>query len=450
MHWYLSQLSTFHEKVALASSSEESYRYSDLLSRSQEWVDEFRTQNCVAGSVVVLDADYSVASVAFLLACIECKVILVPFRQQSGLDRAEVSKIVQATHLVSFNEGRPLWTGGERLDAPRNVLIKALQDKGHGGLVVFTSGSTGVPKGILYDVEDVLEKFRGAKKPSVSMLFLMFDHFGGLNTLLGILSSGGTAVLTTSRNPEEVARSIARHHVEVLPVSPTFLRMFLLADCHRRFDCSSLRLITYGTEPMPSSLLRDVAEAFPNVRLKQTYGLSELGVFATQSESSTSLKIRISNDVGTRVVDGILWIRNPRGMLGYLNAPSPFDAEGWFCTGDEVEVGADGYLTILGRKSELINVGGEKVYPVEVESVLLEDPNVRDAHVFGKKNPLTGSVVVATVVLGTSEDAAVVENRLRSLCSSRLASFKVPSIVRVKDELEVSARFKKKRIQEGA
>src|SRR6266478_1754084 len=89
-------------------------------------------------------------------------------------------------------------------------------------------------------------------------------------------------------------------------------------------------------------------------------------------------------------------------MLGYLNWPSPFDAEGWFNTGDSVEVDGE-WLRILGRKSEIINVGGEKVYPAEVESVLHELDNIRDVAVIGRANPISGQVVLARVVLGDPE-----------------------------------------------
>ncbi len=96
----------------------------------------------------------------------------------------------------------------------------------------------------------------------------------------------------------------------------------------------------------------------------------------------------------TKIVDGRLWIRAKSAMLGYLNAPSPFDADGFFDTGDLVEVDGE-WLRILGRKSEIINVGGNKVFPMEVENALLELDNVEDVAVRGEPNPLTGQVVVA-------------------------------------------------------
>ena len=148
--------------------------------------------------------------------------------------------------------------------------------------------------------------------------------------------------------------------------------------------------------------------------------------------------------VGYLVVDGILWIRAQTAMLGYLNAPSPFDDDGWFNTGDAV-VEEDGYLRVLGRESELINVGGEKVFPAEVENAILQVDNVRDVVVWGKPNPITGNVVAAQVRLLEPEDPAEVERRVRAYCRDRLAHFKVPAMVEVVEDKLHGERFKRVR-----
>jgi acyl-CoA synthetase (AMP-forming)/AMP-acid ligase II len=131
-------------------------------------------------------------------------------------------------------------------------------------------------------------------------------------------------------------------------------------------------------------------------------------------------------------------------MLGYLNLASPFDAEGWFNTGDAVEV--DGrLLRILGRVSDLINVGGLKVYPAEVEDTLLALENVLDATVWGQANAVTGQVVAARVSLTLPEDAAAFERRLHEFCRGRLESYKIPAVVEIVDGAHHGERFKKVR-----
>jgi acyl-CoA synthetase (AMP-forming)/AMP-acid ligase II len=133
-------------------------------------------------------------------------------------------------------------------------------------------------------------------------------------------------------------------------------------------------------------------------------------------------------------------------MLGYLNAPSPFDADGFFDTGDLVETDGE-WVRFLGRDSDVINVGGQKVHPAEVESVLLQMEHVGDVVVRGEPHPLTGQIVTATVRLAQPEAPLDFKVRMRRFCLERLAPYKVPAKVRFTTEAIHSARFK--RIRHG-
>jgi len=131
-------------------------------------------------------------------------------------------------------------------------------------------------------------------------------------------------------------------------------------------------------------------------------------------------------------------------MLGYLNAPSPFDADGWFNTQDLVETDGE-YIRIFGRKSELINVAGEKVHPTEIENVLLQLENVKDVTVYGRPNPITGEIVAAKITPLVPEDPDALRRRIRQLCHTRLERYKVPAVIDVIVEDHYGARFKKAR-----
>ena len=131
-------------------------------------------------------------------------------------------------------------------------------------------------------------------------------------------------------------------------------------------------------------------------------------------------------------------------MLGYLNAPSPFTDDGWFNTGDEVEVDGE-YIKILGRKSEIINVGGEKVYPQEVENVILELPNVAETTVYAEKNPILGNIVCAKIRLLEFEEEKSFTSRLKKYCREKMQNYKVPVKVVMWDRTQHSDRFKKDR-----
>jgi acyl-CoA synthetase (AMP-forming)/AMP-acid ligase II len=289
-----------------------------------------------------------------------------------------------------------------------------------------------------------LAKFEQPRPAYRTLVFLLLDHIGGINTLAHALCHGGTIVTTRERHPDAVCAAIERHRVQLLPTTPTFLRMLLIADAIRRHDVSSLEIITYGTEPMPPTTLAAIREALPEVRFKQTYGLSELGILPTRSRESGSVWLKLGKSFEHKIVAGVLWIRSPSAMLGYLNAPSPFDADGWFNTQDLVE--SDGeYIRILGRKSELINVGGEKVHPTEVENVLLQIDNVKDVTVRGVPNPVTGELVAAKITPLVAEEPDALKRRVRQFCHARLERYKIPAVIDVVIDDHHGARFKKTR-----
>jgi long-chain acyl-CoA synthetase len=193
---------------------------------------------------------------------------------------------------------------------------------------------------------------------------------------------------------------------------------------------------------MPASVLARLSEAMPQVKLLQTYGLSELGVLRTRSREGTLWVQFTREGYETQIRDGVLWVRTPSSMIGYLNAPDRFDADGWFCTEDAVEVDGD-YMRILGRTSDLINVGGRKVYPAEVEAVLMDLGNVRDVAVFGRANPLTGQVVATRINLIAPEALDAFKRRMRLFCKDRLPSYKIPVHVEFTDKDQFGTRLKK-------
>lgn len=442
--WLFERLATFGEAVALVHR-DRPVSYRTLLERLHAWEAELEVRGIGSGSVVLLEGTASASAVGLLLALLRRGAITVPLTPLAPITRDAIAAIAEAAWHVTFKD---LPDGEETaivVGAPRAVttpVLSRLIDRKHPGLVLFSSGSTGTPKGVVHDYVALLEKFVRAGKRKTTLSFLLFDHIGGVDTLFNTLSSGGTLVTTASRDPDTVCAAIAAHHVHTLPTSPTFLNMLLLSGAHQRHDLSSLRLIAYGTEPMPASVLARLGEALPHATLLQTYGLSELGVLRTRSREGTLWVQFTGEGYETQIRDGVLWVRTPTSMLGYLNSPDRFDADGWFCTEDAVEVDGD-YMRILGRTTDLINVGGRKVYPAEVEEVLMDLPNVRDVAVFGRPNPLTGQIVATRINPISPEPLDDFKRRMRQFCKSRLPSYKIPVHVEFTDENQFGARLKK-------
>jgi acyl-CoA synthetase (AMP-forming)/AMP-acid ligase II len=326
-------------------------------------------------------------------------------------------------------------------------FFQKLRKLNHPGLVLFSSGSTGESKASVHDFSDLMEKFKTPRHSLRAIAFLLYDHIGGINTLLYILSNAGCIIAVTDRKPDSILAAIERYKVELLPTSPSFMNLILLSEAYKRYDLSSLKTISYGTEPMPEITLRRFHDLFPEIRLQQTYGLSEVGILRSKSESSDSLWLRIGGEgYQTRIVDGILQIKAKSAMLGYINAPNPFTDDGWFDTGDSVEVRGE-YIKIIGRKSEIINVGGEKVYPSEVENVIQEVENVGEVTIYGEKNPILGEIVCVKVRLLNTEDSNIFKKRLRQHCLKKLEKYKIPVKIKLVTEKQYSERFKKIRYQ---
>jgi long-chain acyl-CoA synthetase len=441
--WFFERLVEWGEQTALVWKNTET-SYAELLRLSARWRAEFSARNVARGQVVALEGSFSPNACAALLALVELGAISVPLTPLMRAQREKFLDIAEASLTVEFDAADDATCHVHERQVT-NPLTEKLVLRGHPGLVIFSSGSTGAPKAILHDLLAILEKFEKVRQKKTTLTFLLFDHIGGIDTLLNTFASGGTVVTVESRDPETVCSAIARHHVHTLPTSPTFLNLLLMSGAAEQHDLSSLKVIAYGTEPMPESTLKRLHEVFPDVALVQTYGMSELGVLRSRSRDSQSLWLKFTGEgFETKVVDGVLWVRTKTAMLGYLNAPDLFDADGWLNTQDAVEVDGE-YLRILGRATDLINVGGQKVYPAEIENLLLQLENVHDVAVFGKAHPMMGQIVVARFNLTNPEAPDVFKRRMAAFCRERMANYQIPRLVEFADAEQFGVRFKKMR-----
>lgn len=418
--------------------------YNALLQKIEYSRELINTHQIKSGTVVAVIGDFSHSSISLLLALIEKSCIIVPLTIGTTRNVDELLNIAQAEFIFRIDEA-DFVTGEILSQKAENEYYKTIRERQHPGLVLFTSGTSGQPKAAVHDFVALLEKFKTRRKALRTLNFLLFDHWGGLNTMFHILSNGGVVIATRDRNPENICKLIEQHKIELLPASPTFLNLLLLSGAYENYNLDSLKIISYGTEPMPETTLKRLKSVFPEVKLLQTYGLIELGVMRSKSEKDDSLWVKVGGEgYQTRIIDGILQIKAESAMLGYLNAPSPFTEDGWFITGDEVLQKGD-YIQILGRKSEMINVGGEKVYPQEVENIIIEMDNVAEVTVFSEKNPIMGNLVCAKIRLLKDENKKEFIARLKNYCRPKMQSFKIPARIIIDTEEQFNDRFKKRR-----
>lgn len=440
VNYLLDNLKKNKDRLAIVSDDRE-YSFDDIYNEYEKAVMLLQKKSISPGSVVSVIAEFTPVSIALLIALIERDMIIVPI-SRTIKEKDRYIRISESQYVIDLWQNINISRTNTEV---KHKMLRTLIRKQAPGLILFSSGTTGEPKAALHDLTFLMKKFEKPGKCLSTVTFLLFDHIGGFNTIMHSLSSGCMIATLKDRSPEEVCRIIEKYKIELLPTSPTFINMILLSRIYEKYNLSSLKMISYGTEPMPESTLKQLHKLLPEIKLKQTYGLSELGIMSTKSMSSDSLWMKVGGDgYETKIVDDILYIRARSAMIGYLNASSPFDEDGWFNTKDKVEKNGD-YIKILGRTTDLINVGGEKVYPNEVESVLLSFDGVRDVYVYGEANPITGQSVIANVCVDKNNDNRDFIKQLRKYCKDNLESYKRPTSYRLTTEVFYGERFKKKR-----
>lgn len=446
MSWFIEHLKTLADKVAIVDA-QGVFSYADLSSQIQIYKNALDAQ-FVDNQVVAILSDYNFYAVSLFFALYQKQAIIVPIVSNNNEEIEKRLRVVKPDVVIKLN-GINLTVESKKDNPARHAMIQTLCENQQPGLVLFSSGSTGEPKAMIHNLENFANSYQGKKQKKINMLaFLMFDHIGGLNTLFNTLAIGAKIVFPSTRNPDDIAGLIEQHRINVLPASPTFLNMMLIARAQERFDLSSLKMITYGTEPMPESLLKKLKNTFPRTKLLQTFGTSETGIAQTSSRSSDSLEMKLNDpNLEYKIVNGELWLKSKTQVVGYLNASmESFTEDGWFKTGDLVEELEGNYLRIKGRAKEVINVGGQKVLPAEVESVILELDFVDDCMVFAEKSAFIGQMVAVQVVLKEGFEQKEAKTLIRKHCKAHLDTFKVPVKFSFVENTNFGERFKKKRI----
>ena len=401
---------------------------------------EIASQNLVdlslvkQGDVVAIIGDFNPSSILTLLRLIDLGVVVVPLTVETTHEHEYFFE--SALVDVVIKDGLI----NRRSNNQKHEFIESLRAKNHAGLVLFSTGTTGRPKAILHDLTLFLKRFETPRPTLRTINFLLFDHIGGINTLLHTLFNKGVVVAPEARTVDSVLETCRKFDVEVLPTTPTFLRLMLMSGAVPDKVPSCLKVVTYGTERMDQPTLDDLCKLLPNVDFRQTFGMSELGIVRVKSEARDSLFMKVGGEgVETRVVNNVLQIRSESRMLGYLNAPSPFDAEGWYDTKDVVDV-KDGYYKVTGRISDVINVGGLKFMASEVERIALNFPNVSLVKATPKQNPITGQHV--ELLVQPTKEGAVDKDLLMAFLKEKLQPHMVPKRIRIESVI-IGHRFKR-------
>lgn len=411
----------------------------------------WREAGVAQGDVVSTAGDFTAEALAEVLAAARLGAVACPLRQERAAEIDSIGPLVGRVWVAEKEGGRRRsrreW--GEPGAARGARLLAELHGRGNPGLILLTGGTTGRPKAVLHDLTALAGALKVKNGLGPRVLPLMhFDHIGGIDMALRALAGGQTLVAPPAeRTPDAVAATVARHRVEVLAATPTWLNLLLLDGAHRRHDMGSLRLLALGAEPVSAALLARLEAEFPGVMRQQKFGTSETGAIGVRDAEGTALRIADPR-VEWRVVEGELWLRVPSRALGYLgDGPDRLTPDGWFRTGDLVEALPDGALRIRGRAEETINVGGQKILPAEVEAVLAGHPAVGEVRVRAEPNAVLGQVPVAEVVWRESPVPSALEakRRLHEWAAGRLPPAALPVRVRLVGAVDTTTNLKKSR-----
>jgi acyl-CoA synthetase (AMP-forming)/AMP-acid ligase II len=315
--------------------------------------------------------------------------------------------------------------------------------------VMLTSGTTGVPKIVAHSLAGLTASF-AAKAPDPSVTWATFydiRRYGGLQIFLRAVLGGTSLVLSRAGEPvaDHLAR-IAAHGVTHVLGTPTHWRRALMSPAIKKIAPLYVRL---SGEIADQAILDALRRAFPNAAVSHAFASTEAGVAFEVSDGLEGFPVsyveQVRDGVEMKVEDGSLRIRSPRTASRYVGTAAPLvDKDGFVDNGDMVECHGDRYV-FTGRRGGIINIGGQKVHPEEIEAIINRHPQVRMSLVRGKRSPITGAIVTADVVLesgGESGGVDRVKDDILTLCRDALPLYKVPASISIVPALDVAASGK--------
>jgi long-chain acyl-CoA synthetase len=363
------------------------------------------------------------------------------------LDALEDVVLLEDGHSPDFHSLLALGEGG--FDEPETRET----DLCH---LMYTSGTTGWPKGVMATHRNICHnatefgKVHFTPEDTIMVATPIFHCWGLVNGTFGMLAKGGTVITVERFSPDQALADIERLRPTIFQGVPPMYNLLLKQPDLEKREISSVTFCLSAATKMPENLIRQVEEKL-KWRYAEAWGLTEVscvGTTAPYRETRIGSCGRGMADAEIKVIDeqgnvlpadkqGELCVRGSCVTLGYLNkleaTRASFDAEGWFHSGDIAYMDQDGYAYIVDRKKDMINVGGEKVFPSEVEDMMIDHPKIKDIVIVGVPDELKGEAPKAFIVLKEGERACYEE--IREYCKSRMAAYKVPVAVEFIDEI---------------
>lgn len=323
-------------------------------------------------------------------------------------------------------------------------LIEPSREVVEGGITILTSGTTGTPKAVTHTWESLLRPVRMDSSLQQTVWFLPYPTYlyAGLQVLLQALCNGSTLVIPESLLPEEVAQTLVETKVTHATGTPTFwkqLLRFAPADVLKQWKPQQ---ITIGGEAVSDDILVGLKNRFPITRISHIYASSELGRLFSVHDGKAGfpnkwLEQSSEEGIELRIREGLLFARSKNAMQRYEGQEPPWDQEGWVATGDLVRI-ENNRVYFNGRESDIINVGGAKVSPIQVELFLRTIEGVIDVRVYGKDSSMVGQLVCADIVPREGVDTTVLKKNILHTAREKLEPHCIPRIIQFVENIETN------------
>jgi acyl-CoA synthetase (AMP-forming)/AMP-acid ligase II len=402
------------------------------------------------GAIVVpINARFTAAEAATIVTHAEAATLIVAGEFATSVDELrQTNRLPSVRQTIGLDAGPAdlLFDDVRRRESADDVAAAINEQDPH--VMLYTSGTTGSPKGTLlsqraYYLQGTISHLQlGFSEDDVALSMFPMFHMGGWALPLGFWHSGGTAVIMPKADPRAILDAIQRERVTYFYAVPTVFRSLLAVTDFDRYDLSSLRLLGGGTAAMTAEQVHEILDRFRCRDMVILYGSTEAGPVSvlrphdvrrkpeTVGRPYLDVEVRLVDEEGRGVARGAvgeITVRSEFTMLGYWRNPEDTARtlrDGWVHTGDLGVFDADGFLSIVGRRKEVIRSGGESIFPVEIERVLMLHPYIREASIVAIPDAHWGEAVVAAVVLyeGKALTAAAVIAHVRD----HLASYKKP------------------------
>lgn len=448
----------FPNHVAIISG-EKQYTYQDLWEHSARAASYLNQMGIHAGDRVVLRLPNAWSFVVWLFGSLRAEALVVPTNYRfSHAEFLSLSTLLapSATICEKSDEHAARMPGRivneyAYMTVESTIFKESEESSDKAAILFLTSGTSGIPKAVPLSSENILTSvetyrrvFNLSAKDSTLIAVPLFHVTGLIGQLLAILAVGGTVVLAKRFAEQTLLNQMQTHRITFFFGVPTiFARLLNYMRMEGSAELPDWRVAASGGAPIPEALCVALKDAFPQLQIFNTYGMTEVSSPATILPETDT--IRRLGSVGRpvpfaqlRVVDpntgldvpvgevGELWIRGPMASKGYWRKSDRnecFTSGGWIISGDLARVD-EGFVYIVGRLKDLINRGGEKIVPGEVESVLYQHPSVFEISVVGIPDEIWGEDVAAFVVLkpNWSVDAA----ELQLWVSNHISRHKVP------------------------